>query len=1124
MHIRRVRQWPLTAAVASVIAAVGLAADGAYAGPVRITGDEVAIGPPTQSGLQIGPARYIVRFAEPPVAEYNASIARDPANAVHGLGAIPLKTMKNGRQRLDVRSAEAGAYANFLQQRQGAHLAAIAAALGHAVTPLREPMRHALNAVVLRLTPAEARQLSSVDGVAAVYRDAPHAPTTDIGPGFIGAASLWWGTPTTQDTIFANGFELFSGFRGDGLVAGIIDTGYNSLSPSFSATDDSGYTIQNPLGSGNFLGQCNVPGISLGGCNAKVIGVYDMVDANPPFSVEDTQGHGSHTASTVAGNSHIASLDGYTARISGVAPHANLVIFYACSPDPNVQCQDSFTSGAVDLAIQDGAVDALNYSISGGTSPWNDPTSLAFLSAADAGIFVAASAGNTNASVPAQVPGTTNHVEPWVITVAASTHTGGPIGSLLSLTGPGTPPANTQDIGLSEATADTPLTAPLPATTPIVLSPQFQNQTTTGTDGCSGYPAGLFTGAIALVSRGSCNFTVKVNNAVSSGAIAVVISDNRVEGRFIPDLSGSPATVPVWSVLQGDGTHLATFLAANSDTGTASVSYPPSRLPQQPDVLANFSLLGPAGIDVIKPDVQAPGVNILAAIDNDGSADGPSLVGLMSGTSMAAPHTTGSGVLLLGIHPGWSPLEVKSALMTTALEVGLTKANGSTPSDFFDRGSGRLQDFIANQAGLVLDETGLNFALADPANGGDPGTLNLASMQNLACVNACRFQRRLTSTQPQSVTWTATVNGDALIGVTVSPSSFAVGAAPARRDIQVDIDSSVLPADGSAHFTEIVLTPSDPQLPPLHLPIAVAMPPPTIAAAPAPLAIALAGQPTGAGKLTVHNLGGPTLTFSQSTGGSAPQVWSNQPSANSSGYTSTKYTGLGAGDTNYFSADDFTITGKPAVDLAHIVAAGFTANHSLTSFGAGLALHWRIFGDAGGQPGGDPDTGGAVWSFDGSAGDSGVSVVGDAISLDLAATGLHTALAPGHYWLIVYPSLPCNGAGAGCTEAWYWLTSASGSGSAPMSIAPQAGLPWTPIDASTGRGFAVYLDSAASCAALPWLGVVPNSGSLGGGASLPLTLTATAAEFTGSSVTGYLCLQSNDAVTPLLPVQVNVSR
>lgn len=1082
------------------------------------------------TGLNVAPGRYIVRFAEAPVAEYNQSVSR--GEGVAGLGAIPSKTAANGRQRLDVKSAQAVAYANYLAQRQSEHLQALGQALGRTLTPSSQvphaQMFHALNAVVVEMSAAEAQRAAQTDGVAAVYRDSAHAPATDIGPGFIGASSLWWGMPTTQDTIFANGFEAASGFRGDGIVVGDIDTGYNSKSPSFTATDDSGYTIQNPLGHGNYLGQCNLPGISLGGCNDKVIGAYDMVDAAAPFSVEDTQNHGSHTASTIAGNGRMANLGGFQPRISGVAPHANLVIFYACSPDPNVLCQDSATSGSVDLAIQDGAIDALNFSIGGGRSPWADPTSLAFLSAADAGIFVAAAAGNTGTSVPQPLPGTANHLEPWVTTVAAGTHTGGAIGSMLTATGPGTPPANVTQIPLTEASGDTPLTVALPGTTPLVLSPQFHNSDTTGTDGCSGYPANAFANAIAVLSRGGCNFTVKVANAHTAGAIAAVISDNRVEGPFIPDLTTSPQPIPVWGLLQSDGTHLQTFLAAHANAGTASVNFPPARLPMQPDMLAGFSLIGPAGFEVVKPDVQAPGVDILAAYANDGSAAGPDMVGLLDGTSMATPHTTGSGALLLGLHPGWTPTEIKSALMMTGKESGLTKPDGTTPSDAFDRGAGRLQDFIANQAGLVLDESGLNFMQANPGSGGDPTTLNIASFQNLHCVNQCTFTRKLHSTQSHPVTWTASVSGDSHVGVTVTPSSFPLGAAPASEEITVAVDTTALAADGTAHFAEVVLTPSDTSLPPLHMPVAVALPGPQIAASPSPVAIALGGHPSGTGTLTVANVGGPTLTFNVTHSGTGVLVALDQPSADAYGFTSVKYTGLGASDTDFYAADDFVVTGNAPVDLGKIVAPGFTQSNTLASFGATLPLHWRVYADASGVPAGNPDAASpaAVWGHDGTAGSTGVSVTGDTISLDLVAAGLHTALPAGHYWMVVYPELPCADAGSGCANQWYWLTSAIGSGGVPVSIAPPSVTPdWTPIPTSNGLGFALHIETEASCAAVPWLAVSPSSGSLGGGATSPLTLTATAAQFgAGNDVTGYICLQSNDAATPLLPVQVNARR
>jgi hypothetical protein len=1124
MKSRSFRPRTLAAAVAALVAASGLSADRSFAGsPVyvddsgKITPNAVGI-----SSTQVT-ARYIVRFVEQPLALYNSVVASKPIN---GISSIPLKTMPNGRSRLDVHSTQAKNYVNYLKQQQTQHLGDIAAALGHSPS-VNLTMQSALNAAVIVMSSQDAAKVAKLPGVVAVERDFPHPLATDIGPGFIGAASVWWGTPAGQDTIFASGFENAGGFRGDGMVVGDIDTGYNSSSPSFQATDAGGYTIQNPLGTGNFIGQCNVPGISTAGCNDKVIGVYDEINltgGGPPYSVEDTQGHGSHTASTAAGNQRSATLSGYTAPISGVAPHANLVIYYACSPDVNVQCTTAATSASVDQAIQDGVVDALNYSISGGTSPWNDSTSLAFLSAADAGIFVAAAAGNTSASVPNQVPGTVNHMEPWVATIAAGTHTGGSIAPTLTVTGPGSPPANVQNMPLTAGAGGVSATSTFNG--PIVLSPQFSNQVTTGTDGCTGYPAGTFAGATALVSRGTCTFTVKVNAATAAGAVAVVISDNRVEAPLTPSVPGT--TVPAYAVLQSQGTNLQTFLAANSNTGTAVIPYPPSRLPTQPDVLANFSLLGPATIDVIKPDLQAPGVNILAAVSGDGTAADADLVALFNGTSMATPHTTGSGVLMMGVNPAWTPAEAKSALMMTAKEVGLTKANGTTPSDYFDRGSGRLQDYIASKAGLVLNETGLNYINADPGFGGDPSTLNIASFDSAKCINACGFTRKFHSTQDHTVTWTATVapGSDPGVVVVVSPSSFPATANHDTAPISFNVDSSALASTGVFHFAEIVLTPSDASLTPLHLPMAIAVPPPTIAAAPNPVNLALGANPSASAPLTVSNIGGPTLNVSQTVTGNVPFVWSNQVSGDNFGFGAVKYTGLGAGDSDFFAADDFTITGNAPVNLTKIFTPGFVSNNTLTSFGAAMPVHWRIYSDAGGKPSSDPDTAGpAVWSYDATAGSPGVVVTGKFggdISLNLVTAGQNTALPAGHYWLVVYPTLPCNDGGGGCTEEWFWLNSNTGSGSAPVVTAPQAGQPWTPSDPAAGGGFAMHLESSASCVPPSWLSQTGLPTAIAGNDFATVTVTASA-PLHAPAVSAYLCLGSNDPKTPILPVQVNAS-
>jgi len=627
-------------------------------------------------------SRYVVRFDEPSLGHYNsvaASMAAPPA------GLIPVERKANGRDRLDVSGPAAKSYMSYLRGRQDKHLGDIAAAIGRVPVTVHS-MQHALDAAILVLSPGEAQKIARTPGVAAVDPDQILELTSDIGPGFTGAASVWWGVTAGQDSLFAGGFDNTDAYRGDGVVIGMIDTGYNSLSPSFQAIDSSGYRIVNPLGHNVFLGQCLVPAISLGGCNDKVIGVYDEADlaagaAAPVFSVEDVQGHGSHTASTAAGDERLASLGDYSVPLAGVAPHANLVIFRACTP--NTGCAYSAILGAIDHAIADGVVDVLNFSISDVAPPWTDPIAQAFLAATEAGIFVSAAAGNICYSDPSQVAGSAMNLAPWIATVGAGTHTGGAIG---------------------------------------------------------------------------------------------------VDGRAV----------------------------------------------SQADELTTFSLLGPANFDAIKPDLQAPGARIIAATSNDGSANGPARVAMMNGTSMAAAHLSGSAALMVGMHPDWTPHEAKSAIMMTAKESALTKSDGTTPSNYFDRGSGRVREFAASSAGLVMDETGKNFTAADPTWGlGDPSSLNLASMQRASCAGACRFTRQFRSTQDHKVTWTASIGaGPNSIppSVSVVPSSFSVNAYANSKQISISVATGSLAADGSYHYAEVVLTPDDPSLVPLHLTLAVAVP------------------------------------------------------------------------------------------------------------------------------------------------------------------------------------------------------------------------------------------------------------------------------------------------------------
>ena len=218
----------------------------------------------------------------------------------------------------------------------------------------------------------------------------------------------------------------------------------------------------------------------------------------------------------------------------------------------------------------------------------------------------------------------------------------------------------------------------------------------------------------------------------------------------------------------------------------------------QADQVAGFSSRGPVGgsfDSLIKPDLTAPGVSVLAAVADPGYLDGcsscastqPETYGFYDGTSMAAPHDTGTAALLMQAHPSWTPSEIKSALMLTAVTSDLSDqcqkldasencVPGSSVPTPQVRGAGRTDVYAAERAGLMLDETGADYAAADPSKGGDLTALNLASLGNRACAAQCTWTRTVTSTfDSASVTYAVSVSGlTGGLALSVSPSSFAL--------------------------------------------------------------------------------------------------------------------------------------------------------------------------------------------------------------------------------------------------------------------------------------------------------------------------------------------------------------
>jgi len=1123
MKFHNPRQRTLSVAIACIFSGSYILFGEHSQAHVRVDELGQALGSSTATTDPAAAAKYIVRFKELPLALYDGSVP--------GLANIPRAPSHSRRAKLDSHSAAALAYVSYLRSAQAQHADAMQSRLGRRV-PVERALQHALNAIVVELSADEANKVALLDGVAAVTREQYHQLMTDIGPGFIGAANIWWGANAGVDTLFTGGFEARQQYRGEGVVVADIDTGYNSNSSSFSGTDDSGYVFVNPLGSGNYLGLCDpsfpeqpstIYGVGFAGCNNKVIGAYDFVDTSLPFSVEDYLGHGSHTASTAVGNTRTAAIGACTPRISGVAPHANLLIYYTCGLNG---CPESATVGAVDQAIQDSVVDSLNYSISGGVDPWNEPTSLAFLSAADAGIFIAAAAGNTTSTIPIAAPGTANHLEPWVTTVAAANHSGGPIGYYLTMSGTGAP----APLGMNTAPGSAQPTAPI--STGVVVSPHFG-----AADDCASVPGGTFNGKMAIMHfvNGPCITNTLAANALAAGATSVLIvnfSDDYIN-------SGAVQPLPVFTTTSTQGNALVAFVSANPGA-TASIGYPAtSRLPSAADSLAAFSLLGPATFDVIKPDVQAPGVEIIAAFNNAnpfGSGLGADNTAFDNGTSMATPHVTGSAALLMGLHPDWTPMEVKSALMMTANESGLTKADHSTPSDFYDRGSGRIQDDAATKAGLVLNETGLTFLLADPSKGGDPKALNLATIQNANCVTitgpststpTCTFTRKFRSTQGASVTWSASLTG---VSGTVTPPNFSINARGTRA-LSVTVDASSYQANGSPYFGELLLVPSDTNLPNLHLPIAVSLQPAAIGTAPATLDISIPnGSTMHSSSLIVTNTGGAPL-FVTSTNDKvstfARYVLLDQPSQGNYGDYSDDFIDAVEG---IYVAEDFQ-TVASSTNLTKLTFPGFNVGSSLAS-NVGKKVHLEIYADAAGKPNGNPETivPSYLYHYVATIGTTtGIDVAGNTISIDLdAAAAPPTALAPGRYWVVVYPELNY------ATSRWLAFDSVTTFGYNAHAINPKGsfkfGTGWTdftdPVYGAAYPGIALHIEGNVPCGAA-WLGTTPSSLSLPGLISGVVSVTADSTHFPvpgPGTVRGFLCIDSNDANFPVLAVPVTATQ
>ncbi|MEV6150067.1 S8 family serine peptidase [Nonomuraea sp. NPDC052129] len=624
---------------------------------------------------------YIVQMAADPVVTYEGDVA--------GLS----ETKPQRGEKIDPRSTEVTRYVDHLR---GRHDAALKKVGGEKVYEYA----YSYGGFAARLTASQASQLRAMSDVVTVVEDKKVSVQTSSTPSFLGLdarGGLWdqLGGPT--------GKRRGKG-AGEGLVIGVIDSGIWPASKSFDGRDADGKPYGPVRG---FHGTCATgspdDSWNSGMCNGKLIAAkhFDAgwggdagVKEQLPWeflSPRDYNGHGTHTSSTSGGNYGVSATGAAAAfgKISGIAPRARIAAYKALWSTQDASTANGYYSdlvAAIDQAVADG-VDVINYSVSGTQSDFLDPAEMAFLSAAEAGVFVAAAGGNSG---PAAA--TVAHPSPWVTTVAAGTHNRGTQGSATlgngtTYSGASLAATKVGPAPLVDATA-----AGLPGADPTRLAQCYAAR---DNDGKALLDPAKVKGKIVVCDRGE---TPRVNKSVAvaeAGGVGMILT-NTDENSLNADLH----SLPTVHLAVKDRQAVKDYAAANGATATIDQAKINNNTPAP--YVAEFSSRGPlyaAGGDLLKPDVIAPGQDILAAFAPPG-ANGAEF-NISSGTSMAAPHVAGLAALLKDLHPDWSPMAIKSALMTSGSDI--LDGPGTDPSVIFSQGAGHVTPNSAADPGLVYD-------------------------------------------------------------------------------------------------------------------------------------------------------------------------------------------------------------------------------------------------------------------------------------------------------------------------------------------------------------------------------------------------------------------------------------
>lgn len=689
----------------------------------------------------------------------------------------------------------ADGYQRALLQAQGRAVQAMAQLVKRPLSPTYQYTR-ALNGMALPLTAEEAAQIGAMATVRHISLSQTLQPLTDSSPEWVGAPNLWDGSGN-------NGI----GSMGEGIIIGILDTGMVLNHPSFAAVGGDGYTHTNPLA--GYVGYCATdPGTFV--CNDKLIGAWGWTETGG-HNPEDYSGHGSNVAGIAAGNiitvPYAAPTITITPTLSGVAPHANIIDYDVCGG--GAACPDTISIAAIEQAMIDG-VDVINYSIGGAPiDPWQNPLALAFLSAKEAGIFVVTSVGN-DGDAPETINAPAN--APWMMSVGGITAHARFNNALLNLSGGATPPP-TGLIG-SSITASSIMTESEPLA-PLVLASNYTNTVGNDSGQCtSAFPAGTWTGEIVYCATGVSSRTKKANYVMAGGAGGVIINGAQ---SFFQTIGMERFNLPGINLLTDDALALETWLGSGSGHMATIGGTVRAFDPAYGDEMYIGSSRGPALLagNVLKPSLVAPAVKVWAA----GPSSSTSGLSIFTGTSQASPQVAGAGALLMALHPDWSPAEIESALMLTAVSTAY-EPDGS-PADPFDQGSGRMELTAVSRTGLLLAETEANFIAADPAFGGDSANLNIASLMNGTCPQKCTWTRTFRNPLAVASSWTISVGLPITAVISVTPSTFTIQP-DGTQTVTITAEANGL-APFVWDFGTIMLSEDNAIAPAVQLPLAVKM-------------------------------------------------------------------------------------------------------------------------------------------------------------------------------------------------------------------------------------------------------------------------------------------------------------